>query len=154
MPAPADSAHAVLLGDEHHPVAVVLHFVQPVGAYGRLDRLVGSENVSSTVLAKKVRQSIDVLDLTRIAHVPPVRTSHRIPARGYCRTATGQAGGVLAQGTNDLSEVVPLLADLLSIPTSERYPPLNLTPQKRKERTLDAQLAQVEGLAARRPVHR
>jgi hypothetical protein len=51
----------------------------------------------------------------------------------------------LAQGTNDLSEVVPLLADLLSIPTSERYPPLNLTPQKRKERTLHAQLAQVEG---------
>ena len=37
---------------------------------------------------------------------------------------------VLAQGTNDLSEAVPLLADLLSIPTGDRYPPLNLTPQK------------------------
>ena len=59
---------------------------------------------------------------------------------------------VLAQGTNDLSEVVPLLADLLSIPTGDRYPPLNLTPQKRKEKTLHAQLAQVEGLAARQPV--
>ena len=59
---------------------------------------------------------------------------------------------VLAQGTNDLSEVVPLLADLLSIPTGDRYPPLNLTPQKRKEKTLQAQLAQLEGLAARQPV--
>jgi class 3 adenylate cyclase/predicted ATPase len=59
---------------------------------------------------------------------------------------------VLAQGTNDLGEAVPLLADLLSIPTGDRYPPLNLTPQKRKERTLHAQLAQVEGLAARQPV--
>ena len=59
---------------------------------------------------------------------------------------------VLAQGTNDLSEAVPLLADLLSIPTGDRYPPLNLTPQKRKEKTLHAQLAQVEGLAARQPV--
>ena len=59
---------------------------------------------------------------------------------------------VLAQGTNNLSEAVPLLADLLSIPTGERYPPLNLTPQKRKEKTLHAQLAQVEGLAARQPV--
>jgi class 3 adenylate cyclase/tetratricopeptide (TPR) repeat protein len=59
---------------------------------------------------------------------------------------------VLAQGTNDLSEAVPLLADLLSIPTGDRYPPLNLTPQKRKEKTLQAQLAQVEGLAARQPV--
>jgi class 3 adenylate cyclase len=60
--------------------------------------------------------------------------------------------GVLAQGTNDLSEAVPLLAELLSIPTGDRYPPLNLTPQKRKERMLHAQLAQVEGLAARQPV--
>ena len=59
---------------------------------------------------------------------------------------------VLVQGTNDLSEAVPLLADLLSIPTGDRYPPLNLTPQKRKEKTLHAQLAQVEGLAARQPV--
>src|SRR6516162_7702207 len=59
---------------------------------------------------------------------------------------------VLAQGTNDLSEAVPLLADLLSIPTGDRYPPLNLTPQKRKEKTFHAQLAQVEGLAACQPV--
>jgi class 3 adenylate cyclase len=59
---------------------------------------------------------------------------------------------VLAQGTNDLSQVVPLLADLLSIPTGDQYPPLNFTPQKRKERTLHAQLAQVEGLAAREAV--
>jgi class 3 adenylate cyclase len=59
---------------------------------------------------------------------------------------------VLAQGSNDLSEVVPLLADLLSIPRGNRYPALNLTPQKRKERTLHAQLAQVEGLTAQQPM--
>jgi predicted ATPase/class 3 adenylate cyclase len=59
---------------------------------------------------------------------------------------------VIAPGTNDLREAAPLLADLLSIPTGDRYPPLNLTPQKRKEKTLQAQLAQVEGLAARQPL--
>ena len=59
---------------------------------------------------------------------------------------------VLAQATNDFSEAVPLLAELLSIPTGDRYPPLNLTPQKRKERTLHAQMMQVERLAARQPV--
>lgn len=58
----------------------------------------------------------------------------------------------LAQATNDLAEAVPLLADLLSIPTRERYPTLNLTPQKRKERTLKTLLAQVEGLGAKQPV--
>jgi predicted ATPase/class 3 adenylate cyclase len=59
---------------------------------------------------------------------------------------------VLAQGTNDLRGAVPLLGGLLSIPTGYRYVPLNLTPQKRKEKTLLALLAQVEGLAARQPV--
>ena len=59
---------------------------------------------------------------------------------------------VLAQATNDLREVVPLMADLLSIPTGDRYPPLHLSPQKRKEKILQALLAQLEGLAARQPV--
>jgi predicted ATPase/class 3 adenylate cyclase len=59
---------------------------------------------------------------------------------------------VLSQATDDLSEAVPLMAELLSIPTGDRYPPLNLTPQKRKEKTLHARLAQVEGLASRQPV--
>ena len=44
------------------------------------------------------------------------------------------------------------MAELLSIPTGDRYPPLNLTPQQRKEKTLQARLAQVEGLARRQPV--
>jgi len=59
---------------------------------------------------------------------------------------------VLARGTNDLAEAVPLLAYLLSVPTGDRYPPLTFTPQKRKEKTLKALLAQIEGLTARQPV--
>jgi predicted ATPase len=59
---------------------------------------------------------------------------------------------MLAEGTNDLSQAAPLLADLLSIPTGDRYPPLHFTPQKRKEKTLKALSAQVEGLAAKQPV--
>jgi class 3 adenylate cyclase/tetratricopeptide (TPR) repeat protein len=59
---------------------------------------------------------------------------------------------VLAQATSDLGEAALLLAGLLSLPTGERYPPLNLTPQKQKEKTLQALVAQVEGLAVRTPV--
>ena len=78
-------------------------------------------------------------------------------AAGFHRDDAGQQRlakleEVLAQATNDLSEAAPLLAALLSIPTDGRYPPLNLTPQKRKEKTLKALVAQVEGLAARHPV--
>ena len=60
--------------------------------------------------------------------------------------------GVLSQGTNDLGEAVPLIAHLLSIATGDRYPALDLSPQKRKEKTLSALIAQVEGLSARQPV--
>jgi hypothetical protein len=50
MPAPANQAHAVLLADDHHPVAVVFYFVQPVRAGGHIVRaLVGSENAYSIV---------------------------------------------------------------------------------------------------------
>jgi class 3 adenylate cyclase/predicted ATPase len=59
---------------------------------------------------------------------------------------------VLREGTKDIGEAAHLLAELLSIPTGERYPPLDLTPQKRKEKTLKALLAQIEGLSAKQPV--
>jgi hypothetical protein len=58
---------------------------------------------------------------------------------------------MLARATDDLTEAA-LIANLLSVPTGDRYPPLDLTPQKRKEKTLRALLAQLEGLAAREPV--
>jgi predicted ATPase len=45
-----------------------------------------------------------------------------------------------------------LLAELLSIPTRGRYSPLQLTPQRKKERTFEALLLEFERLARRRPV--
>jgi class 3 adenylate cyclase/predicted ATPase len=50
-------------------------------------------------------------------------------------------------------EVVPLFAALLSLPLPEgRYPPLNLTPQEQKQRTLDALVAWTLEEAERRPI--
>ena len=44
------------------------------------------------------------------------------------------------------------LADLLSLPISERHPLPNLSPQRKKERTLEALVRQLEGLARQQPV--
>src|SRR6516165_8424238 len=49
-------------------------------------------------------------------------------------------------------EDVALLADLLCLPCSERCPLPNLTPQRKKERTLEALIRQLEGLARQQPV--
>jgi class 3 adenylate cyclase/tetratricopeptide (TPR) repeat protein len=58
---------------------------------------------------------------------------------------------LLAQGTKDVSKVAPLLASMLSLPI-ERYPPLNLSPQRQKDDTIAALAAQVTGLAQQQPV--
>jgi DNA-binding winged helix-turn-helix (wHTH) protein/predicted ATPase/class 3 adenylate cyclase len=49
-------------------------------------------------------------------------------------------------------EDVALLADLMSLPASERHPLPNLSPQRKKERTLEALIRQLEGLAHEKPV--
>ena len=58
---------------------------------------------------------------------------------------------LLAQSTAD-PEHVAVLANLLALPASDRYRLQELSPQKRKEKTLAALLAQLDGLAARQPV--
>jgi TolB-like protein/predicted ATPase/class 3 adenylate cyclase len=49
-------------------------------------------------------------------------------------------------------EDVAFLADLMSLPVSERHPLPNLSPQRKKERTLEALIHQLEGLARDKPV--
>jgi len=49
-------------------------------------------------------------------------------------------------------EDVAFLADLLSLPASDRHPLPNLSPQRKKERTLEALIRQLEGLARQQPV--
>jgi predicted ATPase len=49
-------------------------------------------------------------------------------------------------------EDVAFLADLLSLPASERRPLPNLIAQRKKERTLEALIRQLEGLARQQPV--
>ncbi|MBK8256625.1 MAG: AAA family ATPase [Polyangiaceae bacterium] len=51
----------------------------------------------------------------------------------------------------DPAEHAPFLAGLLSLPV-DRYPPVRLTPQKRKERTFEAILALIQARARRGPL--
>lgn len=51
-----------------------------------------------------------------------------------------------------LEEVVPLFAALLSVPLPERYPPLNLTPQRQRQKMHEALVAWLLEEAERHPV--
>ncbi|ASY71629.1 hypothetical protein N181_22165 [Sinorhizobium fredii USDA 205] len=60
--------------------------------------------------------------------------------------------GLLAEQVGEVSEAIPLLTELLGIPSTGRYPILNLAPQQRKNRTFEVLIAQLASLAAKQPV--
>jgi predicted ATPase/class 3 adenylate cyclase len=58
---------------------------------------------------------------------------------------------VLAQASTPIEDAA-LFAEMLSLPNDGRYPALTLTPQQRRQRTLDALIWQVEALTRQGPV--
>jgi class 3 adenylate cyclase/DNA-binding winged helix-turn-helix (wHTH) protein len=59
---------------------------------------------------------------------------------------------LLALGNEDVARVAPLIASLLSIPSSGRYPPRDMSPQLQRERTLAALVDRLAASAAHQPV--
>ena len=50
---------------------------------------------------------------------------------------------VIARGTEDVAGVASLLSELLSIPSDDRYATSDLSPKRRREKTLEALINQV-----------
>ena len=64
----------------------------------------------------------------------------------------GKLKGFLRRPSGGAEEVISLVAALLVIPTGECYPPPDPDPQRRKERTLQALIACLAGLAQEAPM--
>jgi predicted ATPase len=58
---------------------------------------------------------------------------------------------VLAQTSTSIQDAA-LFAEMVSLPNDGRYPTLDLTPQHRRQRTLEALISQLEALAGQSPV--
>jgi class 3 adenylate cyclase len=58
----------------------------------------------------------------------------------------------LLSPTSSSAEQFALLAELLSLPPVERCPPLDLTPQRKKQKTLEALVGQFDRLVAQSPI--
>jgi class 3 adenylate cyclase/tetratricopeptide (TPR) repeat protein len=160
------TATTPLIGRSEEIELLLRRWEQAKNGDGQVVLISGEPGIGKSRIAQTILERLSNEPYTRLRYFcsPHHQDSALYPsitqlerAAGFRREDTDQLRldkleAVLAQGTNDLSDAVPLLAGLLSIPTGDRYLPLNLTPQKRKEKTLLAQLAQVEGLAARQPV--
>ena len=59
--------------------------------------------------------------------------------------------GLLARTSTSIQDAA-LFAEMLSLPNDGRYPELDLAPQQRRQRTLEALFTQIKGLTRKRPV--
>jgi class 3 adenylate cyclase len=156
-----------LVGREEEIDLLIRRWEQAKRGDGFVVLISGEPGIGKSRIAQAVAERISAEPHTRLRYFcsPHHQDSALYPsiaqlerAAGFRREDTSEQrlakleAVLLAQGSDNLSEAIPLLADLLSTPTGDRYTPLDLTPQKRKEKTLHAQLAQVEGLAAQQPV--
>jgi predicted ATPase/class 3 adenylate cyclase len=155
-----------LIGREEEIDLLLRRWEQAKGGDGQVVLISGEPGIGKSRIAEVIVERLSNGPYVRLRYFcsPHHQDSALYPsiaqlerAAGFRRDDTDEQRldkleAVLTRATKDVSEAVPLLADLLSVSTGDRYPPLNLTPQRRKEKTLRAQLAQVEGLAAQQPV--
>jgi len=69
------------------------------------------------------------------------------PAQGLNKLAK-----FVGEFANEAADAVPLLAELLGIPVSKAYPPLDMSPELKKERTVDLLVEQLLYTARSQPV--
>jgi class 3 adenylate cyclase len=160
------AASTPLIGREEEIALLMRRWERAKAGDGSVVLIVGEPGIGKSRIAQTLLEQLGEEPHTRLRYFCSPHHQHSAlypsitqleQAAGFRREDTTETRldkliAVLALANQELSEAVPLLADLLSIPTGDRYPPLNFTPQKRKEKTLHVQLAQVEGLAAQRPL--
>jgi class 3 adenylate cyclase/tetratricopeptide (TPR) repeat protein len=160
------TATTPLIGRDEEIELLMRRWAQAKAGEGCVVLISGEPGIGKSRIAEALHERISTEPHTRIRFFcsPHHQDSALYPAIAQLERAAGfrredaaevrlaKLEALLAQATNDVSGVAPLFADLLSIPTGERYPALALTPQKRKEKTLQALAAQAESLALRQPV--
>jgi predicted ATPase/adenylylsulfate kinase-like enzyme len=132
---------------------------------GQVVLLCGEPGIGKSRITQVLRERLAVEPHTRLRYqCSPFHTNSALHpvieqferAAGFAREDTAEQRldkmqALLVGSQQQVVESAPLFAALLSLPT-ERYPPLNLSPQKQKEKTLEALAGQIEALARRQPV--
>ena len=155
-----------LAGREHELALLLERWRQAASGEGQVVQLVGEPGIGKSRILEELRERVEGAPHTRLRYfcspyhtqsaLYPI-TEQLLRAAGIARNDSAErklalVEALLARSSHDLDEAVPLIAALLSIPTGDRYAPLDLTPQKQKARTFAVLLDQLEKLARGDPV--
>jgi predicted ATPase/class 3 adenylate cyclase len=155
-----------LVGRDQELALLLDRWQQAKEGEGRIVLLGGEPGIGKSRLVRALRDQLSDAPHTSLSHFcSPFHTNSALyPVVGLLERAAGirredppaeqldKLEAMLALGTDNVQESAPLIADLLAIPTGQRYRPLELSPHQKKEGTFRALLGQLEGLAARQPV--
>ncbi len=155
-----------LIGRDHELDLLLERWHRAKDGHGQVVLLSGEAGIGKSRLIRALRERLAGEDYMPLSHYcsPYHQNSALYPVIGLLERAAGlsraeprecqldQLEALLSRSTEQVDEVVPLFAALLGIPTGNRYPPLELSPERQKARTFEALLEQMEGLARRQPV--
>jgi len=157
------SEAAPLVGRDEELELLLRRWRQAVAGEGRVVLLSGEPGIGKSRLTAEILQRIEGEPHSRLRYFcsPHRQDSALYPfivqlerAAGFARDDTAEARigklrEVIAPATRGAEEI-ELLAELLSLPSASAA--LNLSPQRRREKLLEALLHQLEALALHRPV--
>jgi predicted ATPase len=125
----------------------------------------GEPGIGKSRLTAALLERLTAEPLTRLRYFcsPQHTDSALYPVIGQMERASGLAHGDTAQvkldkldallaQTSTSKQDAGLFAEMLSLPNDGRYPALNLEPQQRRQKTLEALTAQVEALSRQNPL--
>src|SRR5262252_5509285 len=154
-----------LIGRDEELELLGRRWAQAKAGRGQVVLISAEPGIGKSRLAEAFRASLESEPRTRLRYfcAPHHQDSALFPfiaqlerAAGFQRDDTPCARldkleALVAANTLEDGDV-PLLAEMLSVPLDGRYPALDLTPQRKKEKTFGALLRQLAGSAHRQPV--
>ena len=154
-----------LVGRDEEMELLLRRWAQAKAGNGRVVLISAEPGVGKSRLAEALAERIAAEPHTRLRYFcsPHHQDSALYPVIAQMERAAGflHADGPVARlaklqallaATEPPMEDVALIAELHSLPSADLAPPLDVTPQRKKDKTFDALLRQVEGLSRQQPV--
>src|SRR5499427_4727002 len=153
-----------LVGRDEELDLLLRRWQQAKSGEGRVVLISGEPGIGKSRLTAALSQRIETEPHTRLRYFcsPHDQESALYPFIGQLERAAGFArDDTNATKLDKLEALVgdgaepgdlSLIAEMLSLSGGERFPPLDLSPQRKKERTLAALLRRLQALARRQPV--